>query len=164
MADSIALAIMKAAETRLGVANVQIDGQTYTPPSNLTVERERVGVIQPKHVRDGPLVVIHRAGQSPSQRDHHKSPMLRRVLKLKISIAANAGDVKNSEALDPPGNWVVQALQSEPTLGGIAHWISEEGEEDYYTMFEDSSEIVVMREMDIHIAFHTRTENPETRS
>lgn len=164
MADSVALTLMKAVESRLGLASVDINGVTFAPPSGLTVERERVGIIQPKHVAGGPMVVVHRQGQKPSYREHHKHSLLKRVLQLRVIIAVNADEAKNSEALDHAGNWVVQALQSEPTLGGIAHWISEEGEEDYYTMFEDSAAIVAMREMTIEIPFHTHTANPESRS
>jgi hypothetical protein len=163
MADSIGTTILKAMETRLKLATVTIDGEAFTPPTGLVVERERVGVIQPKHVANGPLVVIHRTGQEPTVRNHHKSRMLLRVMDVAIVISASADSMKNSEALDPPANWVVQALQSEPTLNGLAHWISEEGEEDLYTIFEDSAAIIAAREMKLQIHFHTRTENPEVR-
>lgn len=164
MADSIALKIQKAVETRLKLASVTIGGEVFNPPANLTVERERIGLIQPKHVQDGPLIVIHMGGQNPTARDHYKSPMLRRVLKLTAVIAASADAAKNSDALDPATNWVIQALQSEPTLGNLAHWISEEGQDDYYTFYDDSSLVVAQRELALNISFHTRTDNPEARS
>lgn len=164
MADSIALQIQKAVVTRLEKASVVIDGVTFTPPSGMTVQRERVGPIRPNHVSMGTLVVIHMAGQKPTVRKHYQATALVRVLQLTIAIAADANDALNSDALDPTTNWVIQALQSEPTLGGIAHWISEEGQEDFYTMFDDSADIVAMRELSIEIHFHTRTDNPAARS
>jgi hypothetical protein len=164
MADSIALQIQKAVVDRLEVASVEIDGATKTPPSNLSVQRERVGPIMPKHVRSGPLVIVHMGGQQPTERSHYKSPALKRVLNLTISVAANADETLSSDAVDPATSWVIQALQSEPTLDGLCHWISEEGQEDFYTMYDDSAEVVSMRELKIQIHFHTRTDNPEARS
>jgi len=164
MADSVALQIQKAVVTRLEEASVSIDGDTFTPPSNLTVQRERIGPIMPKHVQEGPLVVVHMGGQKPTERSHYKSTALKRVLNLTIAIAANADELLSSDAVDEGTNWVIQALQSEPTLGGLAHWISEEGQEDFVTMYDDSSAVVSMREIAIQIHFHTRTDNPEVRS
>jgi len=161
---SIAVQILQAMLTRLEVASVQIDGVTFTPPANLTVDRERIGKITPRQVYDGPLIVLHMGGQKETYREHYKSKMLTRTMQVLVTIAAGANDVPNSEAVDPSTNWLIQSLQSEPTLGGIAHWISEEGQEDFYTSFEESSEVVAVREIVLEIHFHTRTENPESRS
>lgn len=164
MADSIALQILKAIEARLQVASVTIDGQTFTPPAGLTVDRERIGPVMPKHVANGPIIIPHMGGQEPTERDSYKSPLLKRTLMVLVTIAADANDVPNSDAVDPATNWLVQSLQSEPTLGGIAHWINEEGQEDFYSSFEDSASIVAIREMTLMVRFHTRTDNPEVRS
>lgn len=161
---SIALQILQAVKARLEVASVQIDGVTFSPPAGLTVERERIGKLTPRQVYNGPLIVLHMGGQKETSREHHKSKMLVRTMQVLVTIAADANNVPNSEAVDAPTNWLIQALQSEPTLGGIAHWISEEGQEDYYTTFEESSEVVALREMVLEVRFHTRTENPEARS
>lgn len=164
MADSVALQILQAIQTRLDSASVVVGGVTHTPPAALKVERERLGPINPATVKSGPIIVLHMGGQLPTERDHHKSPMLVRTMEVLTTIAANANDVLNSEALDPATNWLVLALQSEPTLGGVAHWISEEGQEDYYTQWEESADVIAIRELKLSVRFHTRTDNPTTRS
>lgn len=161
---SIALQVLQAMKTRLELASVVIEGVTFNPPANLTVDQERIGKITPRQVYDGPLIVVHMGGQQATSREHHKSKMLVRTLEVLVTITANANDVPNSEALDAPTNWLIQSLQSEPTLGGIAHWVSEEGQEDFYTTFEESEEIIAVREIILHVRFHTRTEDPESRS
>lgn len=161
---SIALQVLQAIAARLKVASVTIDGETFTPPDGLTVQRERLGKITPRQVMNGPLIIVHMAGQKPTERKHHESPMLKRTLEVLVTIAADANETLNSEAVDPPSNWLTQSLQSEPTLGGIAHWISEEGQEDFYTSFEEAEEVVALREIMLEIPFHTRTDNPERRS
>jgi len=161
---SIALQILAAVKARLEASSVFVNGVEVFPPANLTVDRERIGKITPRQVYQGPLIVVHMGGQKETQRDHYKSPMLNRTMQVLVTITANANDVPNSEAVDPPYVWLVQALQSEPTLGGLAHWISEEGQEDFYTSFDESSEVIAVREMILDVAFHTRTDNPEVRS
>lgn len=161
---SIAVQILQRMQDRLRLNAVTIDGETFGPPADLTVQRERLGKITPRQVMEGPLIILHMGGQKPTERDHHKSKMLTRTLEVLVTIAADANETKNSEAVDPATNWLVQALQSDPTLGGIAHWISEEGQEDFYTSFEEAGEVVALREMMLEVAFHTRTENPERRS
>lgn len=164
MADSVALDIQQAIEARLKLVSVSLNGVVHTKPTGLVVERERIGPIMPKNVKDGPLLVIHMGGQQPTTRKHYASPMLNRVLHILITIAADANTLKNSEALDPATNWLVVALQSEPTMGGIAHWISEEGQDDFYSFFDESADVVAIREIKLHVAFHTRTDNPTARS
>jgi hypothetical protein len=164
MADSISLQILKAMETRLKKASVLINGLPKTPPTGLVVQRERILAIMPKHVEDGPLIVINEAGEKPTVRDHHKSPKTDRVLQASITIAADAELVPNSDALDPASNWITHALQSEPTLGYLAHWIMEEGREDFSTVYDESSKIVAIRELKLEIGFHTRTDDPTARS
>ena len=164
MADSVHLQILKAVLTRLQASSVTIDGETFTPPAGLQVERERIGDVTPRVVESGPLVVVHMGEQQPTTRPNYKAPAVVRTMELNVTVAALANDVFNSEAVDPATNWIVQSLQSEPTLGLLTHWISEEGSEDFYTMFEESQDVLAYRQMKLHFRFHTRTDNPERRA
>ena len=164
MADSVALQIAKAVETRLGVASVALPSGTKTPPSGLTIERERISSIMPEDVSLGPLIVIAIGAETRVERVNHKSPLTSRTLELLIAIYANATSQGGADAVDPAYNWLIHALQSEPTLGGLAHWVSEEGHESAYTAFQDSADVIAGREVKVHIDFHTRTDDPEVRN
>jgi hypothetical protein len=164
MSDSEALTILKAIDTRLAVASVVIDGVVHTKPVGLTVDRDQIAPVKPAQVKGGPFINIVKGGQLPTQRKHYKDMMLIRTMEVVVSVYALATGTRNSEALDPATNWVIKALQSEPTLGGHTHWVSEEGEDDFFSLFDDSMEVVAMREMKLHFEFHTRTDNPEARS
>lgn len=170
--SSVALQILDAIETRLKVASVQstvfdrIEGEyeTFTPPTGLTVGREIIGLVTERHVVGGPIISVAKGGELPSSRKHHKDPLTVRTMEVLITVAAKAEDVTPSNALDAPSNWVIQALQSEPTLDGIAHYISEEGSEDEYTTYQESTFVLAARQMRLHVTFHSRTDNPEVRS
>ena len=162
--SSIALDLLDAIETRLGAASVVVNKDTKTPPANLTIYRELIGQVTPAKVKLGPIISISRGGELSTSRDHYKSPMLQRMMEVLITVAVLANDDHPSVALDPACVWVIHALQSEPTMGGINHWISEESAEDFYTTFADSEDVVAAREHKLHFAFHTRTDDPEARS
>ncbi len=163
--SSIALQILDAIETRLGKASVQgWDGTVFTAPANLTVAREIIGLVTERHVALGPVISVAKGGELPTTRKHHSHTMTIHILEALVTVAAKAEDENPSVALDEPSSWVVQALQSDPTLGGIAHYISEEGSEDEYTTYQESTFVLAARQMKLHIVFHTRTDNPDARS
>lgn len=161
---SIALQISQAVEARLRVASVVLPSGTKTPPLGLTVEREKISVVHHAEVKNGPLISVSIGAEPQISRDHHKSPMTKRVLELLVGIYADANDMPGAEATDPAYLWMVHALQSEPTLGGLAHFISEEESEMAYTMSTESRDIVAGREVKVHIHFHTRTDDPGVRN
>lgn len=164
MADSIGLQVLKAMEARLKVASVQIDGQTFTPPTGLVVQRERVALVTAVAVKDGPLILIDSNGERPTVRKHYKSKMLIRTMEALVTVLVDASALPTSDALDPATNWLISAFQSDPTLGGIAHWMNEEGRDDNTSTFDNSAVVVGVREMKWHIEFHSRTEIPTARS
>jgi hypothetical protein len=160
---SVGVQIAQAVEARLNVASVEIASGTKTKPAGLTVERERLTDVRPADVQAGALIIVSIGAEVAVSRVHWQSPKTDRILELLVGVYALASATKGAEATDPAYNWLVQALQSEPRLGGLAHWISEEGYEAAYTRFQDSHEIVCAREVKIHVSFHTRTDNPEVR-
>ncbi len=161
---SIGLQISQAVETRLGLANVTLPSGVKTPPTGLTVVREQIAVVTPDQVRDGPLINMSIAGEVQVNRVNWKAPKTDRLMELLIYVYANANVVKAAEAIDPAYNWMVHALQSEPTMGGICHWIAEDGFESAYTSFPESEDVVAAREVKLHFDFHTRTDDPEVRN
>lgn len=161
---SVALQIAQAIEARLNEPSVELPGGTKTPPEGLRVERERIATVTPSDVADGPLVSIAISAQVKVDRKNHRAPLTTRTEEYLVYVYAGATDEKAADAVDPAYNWVVHALQSEPTLGGLAHWVSEEGYDQAYTSFPESAEVVAAREVKIHVAHHTRTDDPEVRS
>lgn len=164
MADSQGLLIEKAVETRLNAANVMLPSGQKDPPAGLTVEREKVGTVHPSDVADGPLISVSIGAEVKINRNGIKSPMTVRTLELLIGIYADATTVPGADALDPAYVWVVHALQSDPTLGVGAHWVSEEKSESSYTVYSDSAKVIAGRELTVHIEFHTRTDDPTVRN
>ncbi len=161
---SIELQIGAAIEARLNVASVTLPGGVKTPPAGLTVVREKLGTIYPTDVKDGPLINVSAIGQPQITRDHWKSPVTKRIGEVLLGIYALAEADKGAVVTDPAYLWAIHALQSEPTLGGICNYISEEAIDVEYTMFGDSSDIVAAREVKLWVYFHTRTDDPEVRA
>ena len=163
--SSIALQILDKMETQLKKASLPgWDGEVFTRPLNLTVGREIAGLITERMLTQGPVISLRKGGELPTKRTHHQSPMNIHVLEAEITVAVLAESTSASAALDAPSSWVVQALQSDPTLGGFAHYISEEGSDDDHTPYQESEKILAARHMKFHVRFHTRTDNPDARS
>ena len=168
--SSVALHILDAVEARLKLASVpstvlfEEEYVPFTPPGGLTVGREIIGLVTERHVVNGPIISVAKGGELPTTRNHHKSPLTIHTMEVLITVAAKAESSTPSTALDPASSWVIHALQSEPTLGGIAHYITEEGSEDEYTTYQDSTFVLAARQMKLHIVFHTRTDDPNARS
>jgi hypothetical protein len=161
---SLGLQIAQAVEARLQLASVSLPGGVKTPPAGLSVERERVSMVTRREVDDGPHIVVSIAAEPKIDRDHWKSPHTVRHLELLIGVYVLANDIKGADALDAPYLWVVHALQSDPTFGGLANWVSEEASENAYTKFPESGDLIAGRELKLWINFHTRTDDPEVRS
>lgn len=161
---SVELQILEAMEARLKVASVTLPGGVKTPPAGLTVVREKLGTIYPADVKDGPMMNISAGGQTNITRDHWKSPVTQRIAEVLVGIYALADTAKGATVTDPAYLWLIHSLQSEPRLGGLCNYISEENIDVAYTMFQDSTEIVAAREVKLWIYFHTRTDDPEVRA
>ena len=161
---SLDVQIVQALEARLNAASVTLPSGVKTPPAGLTVFREKLGTIYPDNVKAGPVINISAAGQPKIERDHWKSPVTKRVMEVLCGIYALAEDQRGQEVTDPAYLWLIHALQSEPTLGGLCNYMSEEGVDVAYTMFQDSAEIVAGREVQLWIYFHSRTDDPEVRA
>lgn len=164
MADSVGLQISKAVEVRLGVASVVLPSGVKTPPAGLVVVRERISTVMPEDVVDGPLINMSIGAEPRINRDHYKSQMTVRMLELLIGIYADATVIPAADAVDPAYNWLIHSLQSEPTLGGLAHWVSEEASDSAYTTFRDSKAVIGAREVKLQLEYHTRTDDPEVRN
>ncbi len=161
---SIGLQIELAVEARLGVASVELPSGTKTPPAGLVIQRERISDVRPDDVRDGPLVLISIGAEPEINRVNWSAPATSRLLELLIGIYALANDTPGADAVDPTYNWIIHALQSEPRLGGLTLWISEEQSDSEYVRYGDSADIVSARELKVHFAFMTRTDDPEVRA
>lgn len=164
MADSVGVQIAKAVEARIKLSSVTLPSGAKTPPAGLTIFRERVSVIMPEDVKAGPLINISIGSEVEVNRETHKSPMTVRTLELLVGVYASANVLAGADATDPAYNWLIQALQSEPTMGGLSHWVSEEGYEAAYTAWEGSKDVVAAREVKVRLQFHSRTDDPEVRS
>ena len=164
MAFSIAVQIAIAVEARLGDPSAILPSGVKTPPAGLTVVRGRVSDIRPEDVAGGPLINLSIGAELDINRDGIKNPMTVRTLELLVGIYANANTVLTDEAVDPAYNWLIHALQSEPSLGGLAHWVSEESSESTHTMWFENSEVVAAKEVKLHLEFHTRTDDPQVRN
>lgn len=165
MADSQGLLIEKAVETRLNLASVMLPSGQKTKPAGLVVERERISQVMPEEVADGVILLTVAIGAEVQvNRNGVKSPMTTRTLELLIGIFVDATVEKAADTIDPGYNWIIHALQSDPSLGVGAHFVSEEGHDSEYTAFADADAVVAGRELKIHIGFHTRTDDPTVRN
>lgn len=165
--DTLSLQIAKAVETLLGSASVTIyDGSTLTKPTGLVVQRERVTQVTPDDVEDGPLVLVSIAAEPAIDPvgNNNRGVAVKRRLEILIDIFADATDTPPSDAVDPAYVWVVMALQSDPRLGGLAHWIQERAYESQYTSFADSARVMSARAVRFYIEHHTRRDDPRVRS
>lgn len=162
--SSLLVQIAQAIETRLGVASVQINGVTKTPPTGLTVLGEMTITPTVKMVQHGPLINVTFPQEVQTSRDHWKHPSTVRIGEVILQIWAHSDDIRPSLAVDPAYLWAIYALQSDPTLGGLNNFISEEGSEGGVTAFTDSDTLIAVREVKIQYHFHTMTIDPETRS
>jgi hypothetical protein len=162
--SSVLIVIAQAIETRLKKTSVQLDGVTKTPPIGLTVLGEMTITPTARMVEHGPLINVSFPQEVKTSRDHWKSPHSVRVGEVILQIWANSDATRPSLAVDPAYLWTIHALQSDPTLGGINNFIAEEGSEGGVTAFTDSETLIAVREVKIQYHFHTKTNDPETRS
>lgn len=162
--SSLLTQIANAVETRLKVASVQVRGVTKTPPANLTVLGEMTISPTARMVEDGPLINVTFPQEVSTSRAHFRDPNTVRVGEILLQVWALSDDTRPSLAVDPTCMWIIHALQSDPSLGGLNDYISEEGSEGGVTAFTDSETLIAVREMKIHFHFHTHTVDPETRS
>lgn len=161
---SLDVQIAVAMEARLKLASVTLPSGVKTPPAGLTVVREKLNTIYPGDVRSGPMLVISGSGQPSISRKQWSSPVTQRVIEYLVSVHALAEDEKGLESTDDAYLWLIWALQSDQSLGGLANYISEEGVDIAYTAFQDSSEIIAAREVKIWVYTHSRTDDPEVRA
>lgn len=161
---SLGVQIGEAVEERLKVGSVTLPSGVFTPPPGLVVERNRVGVVYPGDVRAGPLIVVMTGGEPKIERAHWKSPVTVRTMTLLVGVFAMAQAQDSDDATDEPYLWMIRALQSDPSLGGLCNWIAEDSFETSYSIYQDSAEIVAARECKIQISFHTRTDDPAVRA
>ena len=110
------------------------------------------------------MLVISGSGQPSISRKQWSSPVTQRVIEYLVSVHALAEDEKGLESTDDAYLWLIWALQSDQSLGGLANYISEEGVDIAYTAFQDSSEIIAAREVKIWVYTHSRTDDPEVRA
>lgn len=164
---SVEVQILQAAEARLNAASVALPSKkgtrTVTPPPGLSVERSMFRPVTYMDVRNGPHIAVSVRGQPEISRDSWFDPKTIRMTEIIADVFALANEVKGAEATDPAYLWLIQALQSEPTLGGICHWISEEGTEDEMTEVAESAELIAVKAVKIHFRYHTRTDDPSLR-
>lgn len=165
---SVGVQILEAIELRVQQASVTLPAlvgvRTVTPPEGLTVERDMIRPVMVRDVLDGPHIALAIRGQTDVRRDKWDSPMTIRTLEVVADVFALANEVRGAEATDPAYVWMIQSLQSESTLGGICHYISEEEHEDAHTAVEESADLIATKSVRINFVFHTRTDDPELRN
>lgn len=167
MPESLGLQIAKEIQSRLGASSVEVSGQTFNAPTDLTVSRGRVSKVVPRDVAEGKTVMdVSYAGdpQPTSPVGGRHSTMVERQAKIFIAGFANGNDEPAEDVVDPLRLWAVRVLMADPTLGHLIDDIVEYPSEIAETVFAESEEVIAAVEIEFRANYHSRRDDPARRN
>jgi hypothetical protein len=138
---------MSASRTELILQAIVAALDAEGKPEGVTVNRSRRQAVEPGEL---PMISVYPLREEIKKpEENRRSPVKDRRLLVRLRCRAQGTD----EALDPLRQWAVMALESDPSLGGLALDTAEDSGE--WAAADDSKADYSVSEMDFSVRYVT---------